>query len=79
MVESSEAVRVGQAGILDVCLDTSLRKHPGEVFQELGYEDEEPHQAEMQEDHSGNGGACVKALEFCVSAEQSGRRQYMDH
>lgn len=70
-----------QAGVLDMCLDTCLRKHPGEVFKELGYEGREPHQTEMQEEHSRNGGGCVcaKVLGFCVSAEQSDRKQYMDH
>lgn len=72
-------MKVEQAGILDMCLDTSPRKHPGEVFKELGYEDEQPHQTEMQEEHSGNEGPCAKVLEFCVSADQSDRRQYMDH
>jgi hypothetical protein len=61
-----------------MCLDTHPRKHPGEVFKELGHQDEEPCQTEMQEDHSGNEGACAKVLGFGVSAEQSGRRQYMD-
>lgn len=75
MVESSDSSKDGAS----CCSGYVFGYKSEKVFKELGYEDEDEHQTEMQEEHSGNEGAFTKVLEFCVSSEQSHRRQYIDH
>lgn len=69
-----------RAGVLDMCLDTCLRniqeKFSRNWDMRAGNHIRQKCRKSILEM---GGGVCAKVLGFCVSAEQSDRRQYMDH